>query len=175
MTDYYLSARVVLMKHLPIFLFLSALLIGLLPSRGDARGMDCFGQGGLICYCCARSAADECPEALSPCPLSLPLSRAGTIPLFCPGPHYGPDRFGIKSGGGRFYRYPDPGLPEFFRERPSKTTSPPLIPDSHFCRPMMPPGGSPRSLPRKNPAHLTDPARTEPLPRRGRRVLRGFS
>jgi hypothetical protein len=60
------------MKPLSIFLLLTALLIGLLPSRGEARGMACFGQNGLGCTCCALKGTCPTGEALSTCP--------------CPGP-----------------------------------------------------------------------------------------
>ncbi len=64
------------MNRLPIFLLVTALWIGILPSSGDAREKGCFGQGGLDCYCCIPKKAHPAGETFSLCP--CPCS--GSIP-----------------------------------------------------------------------------------------------
>jgi hypothetical protein len=66
------------MNHLPIYLFLTALWIGLLPYSGDAREMGCFGRDGFACYCCAQCGTLDAREAFSSCPCP------------CPGPELSP-------------------------------------------------------------------------------------
>jgi hypothetical protein len=104
------------MKQLPIFLLLTALLIGLLPSRGDARGMTCFGQNGLGCTCCTSKGACPTGEALSPCP--------------CPGPEQSPSfdqdlimaltGLELSLGATGFITAPDPLSRIFFGSTPQK-------------------------------------------------------
>ena len=60
------------MNRLPIFLFLAALFIGLVPSSGDALETCCYGREGMNCHCCAASGTLVGQEAFSPC--------------LCPGP-----------------------------------------------------------------------------------------
>ena len=104
------------MKQLPIFLLLTALLIGLLPSRGEARGMACFGQDGFACYCCAHNGTLEATEALSPCP--------------SPGPEQSPSSaqdlivaltvLELNLGAAGFVDTPNPAYRNFFGNTPQK-------------------------------------------------------
>ena len=68
------------MKPKAKLLFLFTLLFSwLLFSTVEAREMECFGKGGLQCYCCFGKWAADSSETFSPC--SCPGSDQ-SLPLF---------------------------------------------------------------------------------------------
>jgi hypothetical protein len=70
----FLKGRIIVFGGLGLnfLLFLTALLIGLLPDSGDAREMGCLGQDGCVCYCCTPNRTLETTEAFSPCSCPCP-------------------------------------------------------------------------------------------------------